>query len=71
MEGGIEHDFDGNTLKNQNANNGQKIIVILGATGVGKSKLSIELANMIRDDMKLNSAVINADSMQVKLVTFT
>ena len=37
----------------------QDIIVIVGPTGVGKTKLSIELAK------KLNGEVINADSTQV------
>jgi tRNA dimethylallyltransferase len=37
----------------------KKIIVIAGPTGVGKTKLSIELAK------KLNGEIINADSMQV------
>ncbi len=36
-----------------------KVIVILGPTGVGKTKLSIELAK------KFNGEIINADSMQV------
>ena len=36
-----------------------KIIVITGPTGVGKTKLSIELAK------KLNGEIINADSMQI------
>lgn len=36
-----------------------KIIVITGPTGVGKTKLSVELAK------KLNGEIINADSMQV------
>ena len=36
-----------------------KIIVITGPTGVGKTKLSIELAK------KLNGEIINADAMQV------
>ena len=35
-----------------------KIIVIAGPTGVGKTKLSIELAK------KLDGEIINADSMQ-------
>ena len=35
------------------------IIVIVGPTGVGKTKLSVELAK------KLNGEIINADSMQV------
>jgi len=35
------------------------IIVIVGPTGVGKTKLSVELAK------KMNAEVINADSMQV------
>ncbi|MDO5568645.1 MAG: tRNA (adenosine(37)-N6)-dimethylallyltransferase MiaA [bacterium] len=35
------------------------IIVIVGPTGVGKTKLSIELAK------KLNAEIVNADSMQV------
>ena len=37
----------------------KKIIVIVGPTGVGKTKLSIELAK------KLNGEIINADSTQV------
>jgi len=37
----------------------QKIIVIVGPTGVGKTKLSIELAK------HYNGEVINADSMQI------
>lgn len=36
-----------------------KIIVIVGPTGIGKTKLSIELAK------KLNAVIINGDSMQV------
>ena len=36
----------------------KKIIVILGPTGVGKTKLSVELAK------RLNGEIINADSMQ-------
>lgn len=36
-----------------------KIIVIAGPTGVGKTKLSVELAK------KLNAEIINADSLQV------
>ena len=35
------------------------IIVITGPTGVGKTKLSIELAK------KYNALIVNADSMQV------
>ena len=35
------------------------IIVIIGPTGVGKTKLSVELAK------KINGEIINADSMQV------
>lgn len=38
---------------------GKKIIVIVGPTGVGKTKLSIELAK------KLDGEIINADSTQV------
>jgi len=37
----------------------KKIIVITGPTGVGKTKLSVELAK------KINGEIINADSMQV------
>ena len=35
------------------------VVVILGATGTGKSKLAIDLA------LKFNGEVISADSMQV------
>ncbi len=37
----------------------QKIVVILGATGVGKSKLAVELAQRYRGE------IINADVVQV------
>ena len=37
----------------------KKVLVIVGPTGVGKTKLSIELAK------RLNGEVINADSTQV------
>lgn len=37
------------------------IIVILGATGTGKSKLALEVAK------KFNGEVISADAMQVKV----
>lgn len=41
------------------------ILVILGATGTGKSKLAIQLAK------KFNGEIISADSMQVnKLLIF-
>ena len=36
------------------------IIVILGATATGKSKLAIEMAS------EFNGEIINADSMQVR-----
>ena len=37
----------------------KNIIVIAGPTGVGKTKLSVELAKLI------NAEIINADSMQI------
>ena len=37
----------------------KKVIVILGPTGVGKTKLSISIAK------KYNGEIINADSMQI------
>ena len=37
----------------------KKIIVITGPTGVGKTKLSVEIAK------KYNGEIINADAMQV------
>ena len=45
------------------ANSGNKpsVVVILGATGVGKTRLSIDLA------CRFSGEVINADSMQVPL----
>lgn len=36
------------------------VIIILGATGTGKTKLSVELAQ------KFNTEIISADSMQVR-----
>lgn len=38
----------------------QPVVVILGATGTGKSKLAIEIAR------KYNGEIISADSMQVR-----
>jgi tRNA dimethylallyltransferase len=35
------------------------VVFLLGTTGVGKSKLSLDLAE------KLNGEIVNADSMQV------
>jgi len=37
------------------------VVVILGATGTGKTKLSLELAKLF------NGEIISADSMQVTL----
>ena len=37
----------------------EKVIVIVGPTGIGKTKLSIELAK------KINGEIISADSMQI------
>lgn len=37
------------------------LIVILGSTGTGKTKLSIDLAN------RFNAEIVSADSMQVYL----
>lgn len=39
--------------------NMKPLVVVLGATGTGKSKLAIELAS------KFNGEIISADSMQV------
>ena len=38
------------------------VVVILGATGTGKSKLAIEMAT------KFNGEIISADSMQVSYI---
>ena len=43
----------------QKMNQTCNIVVILGATGTGKSKLAIELAQ------RFNGEIISADSMQV------
>ena len=37
----------------------QRVVVIVGPTGVGKTKLSVELAK------RLNGEIINGDSMQI------
>jgi tRNA dimethylallyltransferase len=42
-----------------------KVLVILGATGVGKTKLSIFLAR------KFNGEIISADALQVYKVDLT
>lgn len=39
------------------------IIVILGATGTGKSKLGLQIAK------QFNGEIINADSMQVSFIS--
>ena len=39
----------------------EKVIVIIGTTGAGKTKLSIDLAK------RLNGEIINTDAMQVRL----
>lgn len=49
-------------------NIGKPLIVLCGTTGVGKSKLAIELALMLaakRDGAANRARIINADSMQV------
>lgn len=38
-----------------------KILVVLGPTGVGKTKLSVQLAQ------QFNGEIVNADSMQVQI----
>ena len=52
----VEHDMIFSTLSRL------PVIVILGATGTGKSKLAISLAK------KFNGEIISADSMQVRLM---
>lgn len=42
----------------------QKVVVIVGTTGIGKSKLAIELAQLF------NGEVISADSMQIYKVKY-
>lgn len=49
-------------LPETNITNLRKVLVIVGTTGVGKTKLSIEIAKAI------NGEIINADAMQVILV---
>lgn len=49
---------------NLNLSSKPKIVVIMGATGAGKSKLAIDLASHFPIE------IINADSMQVILVFF-
>lgn len=40
------------------------VVVVLGATGTGKSKLAIELGQ------KFNGEIISADSMQVRITIY-
>ena len=42
----------------------QAIVVVLGSTGAGKSKLAIEIAE------EFNGEIISSDSMQVILLVF-
>lgn len=52
-------DTSPNDNPSSNSNSKPKVIVIMGATGAGKSKLAIDLAS------HFPVQVINADSMQV------
>ena len=52
----IDKMFD---LSNNNYSFANDMIIIAGPTGVGKSKIAIELAK------KINGVLINADSVQV------
>lgn len=52
-------DTNPNENPSSNSNSKPKVIVIMGATGAGKSKLAIDLASHFPIE------VINADSMQV------
>jgi tRNA A37 N6-isopentenylltransferase MiaA len=45
--------------KSSNANHKHKVVVIMGATGCGKSRLAIDLAQ------HFPAEILNADSMQV------
>ncbi|KAL1358455.1 hypothetical protein HN51_003724 [Arachis hypogaea] len=49
-----------NMLYNRNNNNKDKVVVILGATGTGKTKLAIDLANHFPP-----AEIVNSDKMQV------
>ena len=39
--------------------NAKPVIYVLGTTGVGKSKIAIDIA------LKVNGEIVNADSMQI------
>lgn len=41
------------------------LVVILGTTGTGKSKLAVDLSTSLNDLHRLQAEVINGDSMQV------
>lgn len=47
-----------------NNNNKQKVIVISGPTGAGKSRLALELAK------RLNGEIVSADSVQVLISVY-
>lgn len=48
----------------------KKIIIVIGCTGTGKSKLAIDVAKSIKNISHYEGAeVISADSMQVYKVT--
>jgi len=48
-----------NTFINNNKFNKKKVVFIMGATGTGKSRLSVDLATHFRGE------IINSDKMQV------
>ena len=71
----MQREMDGDSLRNPNgvpnqkeesriANSKLKLVVIMGATGSGKSRLAIDLASQFPIE------IINADSMQVCTQTY-
>jgi len=49
--------------------NRKQVIVILGCTGTGKSKLAIEIALHLREDF--NIEIVNSDVLQVVIFLFS
>lgn len=60
----LQNPNNGGEVKlNPTSNSKPKVVVIMGATGSGKSKLAIDLASHFPIE------IINADSMQVLIVS--
>jgi tRNA A37 N6-isopentenylltransferase MiaA len=59
------------TQKDKQAHAKNKVLFVLGSTGVGKSDLAVQIAEALRENHQLMAEVINADAMQVHIIQNT